>query len=227
MRVLTIALFFVAALCAIASFAAASDASGAPPASGGRARSASKSIRGSRSISEVEALYEHRKNNLHKKIKFVHDLTADYFDRYLKQNRFSKGRDRYWLVLFYSSWCTTCDEYTEPLREVADILHEREEGEERVVLRQKTLKRGQMAIAKHDVTKDEAVATKYGVIGYPTLVLFDRDDEGKRTVYSGPRETDAILDFVNANMKTVRLESRSKSKSRSVSQSIGSEEQPK
>lgn len=40
------------------------------------------------------------------------------------------------------------------------------------------------------------MSTKYGVDGYPTVILEDVKT-GKKTVYDGPRSVDALMDFVD------------------------------
>jgi thiol-disulfide isomerase/thioredoxin len=154
---------------------------------------------GSRSASESKALHEDRRNTLHKKIPNVVDLKAEFFDNYIKPHHWKEQRARYWLVLFYSSWCLTCQDYEQPLREAASKVHERWEHEHTIVYKQKELPRGQLSIGKHDTTYGDVVALKYKVEGYPTLMLFDRDDDKKTTTFEGIPSTEAILTFIREN----------------------------
>ena len=134
------------------------------------------------------------------------DLRTDYFHRYLKPIRFRRGRERYWLVLFYASWCGgACDEFYEPLQVVADRLHEKDIAEEEAqmrdkqVMRVRLVNRGKLSIGKHDATLDDGIPAAYGVKdhrSYPALVLFDRDDERKVTHYEGPPNADQIAAFI-------------------------------
>lgn len=154
---------------------------------------------GSRSQSESKALHTDRKNTLHAPMRFVVDLKADYFDRYLKPHQHKERRSRYWLVLFYASWCLTCEEYATPLAEVAAKVHERWEHEHTIVYKQKELPRGQLSIGKHDTTFGDIIAIKYNVEGYPTLLLFDRDDDQKVTRFEGVPTSQNILTFIREN----------------------------
>jgi thiol-disulfide isomerase/thioredoxin len=154
---------------------------------------------GSRSASESKALHEDRRNTLHKPIPNVVDLKAEFFDKYIKPHHWKEQRARYWLVLFYSSWCLTCQDYAQPLRDVADKVHARWEDEHQIVYKQKELPRGQLSIGKHDATYGDVVALKYKVEGYPTLVLFDRDDDKKITTFEGVPSAENILNFIRRN----------------------------
>lgn len=156
---------------------------------------AAKPPTGSRSLSEQMDGHKNRKNALHAAIPNVVELKADYFDRYIKPKH-HKVKTRFWLVIFYSSWCATCDEWIQPLTLLAQKTHEKGLDEHLVQFKQRDLPRGQLSIGKHDVTYSDVVALKYGVEGYPTVMLFDRDDETKVTMYEGDRTYEGILDFV-------------------------------
>lgn len=155
--------------------------------------------RGTRSSSESKSLHESRQNTLHRKMPNVVDLKADFFDKYVKPHHWKENRSRYWLVLFYSSWCLTCEDFSQPLRDLAEKVHERRDNEHTVVYKSLELPRGQLSIGKHDVTFGEVIAEKYGVEGYPTVLLFDRDDDKKITKFEGIPSTDALLQFVRTN----------------------------
>jgi len=150
---------------------------------------------GTKSLSEQMRLMEKRANRLHKPIDGVVDLKADFFDRYIhpKQHR---NKSRYWLVFFYSSWCITCDEFLEPLTQLAQKLHERLPNEDQIRIKQRDTPRGQLSIGKHDATTTEVITMKYDVEGFPTLLLFDRDDANKRVRYEGEHTFDGLLDFI-------------------------------
>lgn len=154
---------------------------------------------GSRSISESKALHQDRKNTLHRPMRNVVDLKIEFFDKYIKPHHWKETRSRYWLVLFYANWCLTCQDYEDPLRDVAAKVHERWAHEHEIVYKQTGLPRGQISIGKHDTTFGEVVAMKYGVEGYPTLLLFDRDDDKKWTMFEGSPSTENILAFIRQN----------------------------
>ena len=156
---------------------------------------AAKPPAGSKSLSEQLEGDKNRKNVLHQPIQNVIDLRSDYFDRYIKPKH-HRQKTRYWLVVFYSSWCATCDEFVPLLRQLAEKTHERLPDEHLIQFKQKELPRGQLSIGKHDTTFTEVIAQKYGVEGYPTVLLFDRDDQEKITKYEGDRTFESLLDFV-------------------------------
>lgn len=146
-------------------------------------------------MSESRAMSEARQNSLNKPMPFVVDLKAEFFDRYVKPHHWKQERSRYWVVLFYASWCLTCEEFVEPLRELAIRINDqpRVDGDKLNALRRK------ISIGKHDVTYGEVIADKYNVEGYPTLLLFDRDNDAKVTKFEGVPTVENLIDFVNRN----------------------------
>jgi thiol-disulfide isomerase/thioredoxin len=150
---------------------------------------------GSKPKSEVVEANNNRKNSLHLPIANVINLRSDFFDRYIKPKH-HRQKTRYWLVLFYTSWCATCDDFVPALKQLSEKVQEKLPDEHLITFKQKELPRGQLSIGKHDTTSTEVIAQKYGVEGYPTVLLFDRDDHSKITKYEGYRSYDSLLDFV-------------------------------
>jgi thiol-disulfide isomerase/thioredoxin len=170
--------FVVACIAAVALLSTA-----APPPAGSKPRA------------EVAEGHQNRKNKLHLPIPNIVDLRSDYFDRYIKPKH-HRQKTRYWLVLFYTSWCATCDEFVPVLRQLGEKVHEKLADEHLIQFKQKELPRGQLSIGKHDTTSTEVIAQKYGVEGYPTVLLFDRDDQEKITKFEGERSFESLLDFI-------------------------------
>lgn len=150
---------------------------------------------GSKPKSEVLEGEKNRKNSLHLPLSNIIDLRGDYFDRYIKPKH-HRQKTRFWLVMFYTSWCATCDEFKTPLEQLAAKINEKQPDEHLIQFKQRDLPRGQLSIGKHDTTSTEVIAQKYGVEGYPTVLLFDRDDQNKITKYEGERSFEGLLDFI-------------------------------
>lgn len=156
-------------------------------------------VHGTRSLAESKSLQADRRNTLHLPIANVVDLKVDYFEKYIKPHAHKNQRNRYWLVLFYASWCVSCDEYVEPLTALSAEVFRKRDDEHTVVYKQKVLPRGQLGIGKHDITVNEVLSLKYNIEGVPTLLLFDRDDDQKITKYEGAPTLDGFLAFLAAN----------------------------
>jgi thioredoxin domain-containing protein 5 len=99
----------------------------------------------------------------------VVDLTSGNFD--------SNIQSGVWMVKFFAPWCGHCKR----LAPTWDEFGTKAQG---------------FKVAKVDCTQHQAVCTKFGVRGYPTLKLFV---DGKPTDYSGPRTIDAFQAFVQSN----------------------------
>ena len=82
------------------------------------------------------------------------------------------------LVKFYAPWCGHCKSLAPKYDEAADLL--KEEGSE-------------IRLAKVDATENQALASKFEVRGYPTILYFK---SGKPTKYTGGRATAQIVDWV-------------------------------
>eukprot|EP01084_Bolivina_argentea_P072003 130784_1 len=76
-----------------------------------------------------------------------------------------------WFVKFYAPWCGHCKRLAPVWEEVATEV------------------KGQVNIAKVDVTQNRALGKQFNVKGFPTLLLFRR---GKMVKYSGSRTKDAL-----------------------------------
>jgi len=98
----------------------------------------------------------------------VLDLTTETFDEAIKSNPAI-------LVEFFAPWCGHCKSLA-PKYEVAA-----------------TQLKGVASIAKVDCTAQEAVCSRFGVRGYPTIKLFRN---GNPQEYSAARETEAIVSFM-------------------------------
>ena len=92
----------------------------------------------------------------------------------LGDNNFNEAvKDGLVLVDFYADWCGPC-------RMMAPIL---EAG---------AAEREDLKVAKVNVDESAALASRFGVMSIPTLVLLDGGEEVKRIV--GARPKDALLD---------------------------------
>ena len=116
-------------------------------------------------------------------IPHVTDMKAQYFQQYLRPPRTFKFR--YWLVVFYTTWCGVCDELVDPLREISAKLSHR---------------KTELTLAKHNVSPNEAVAHRYDIKNFPTIVLFSNENDvqgnPKYVTYSGERTVAALSAFI-------------------------------
>jgi len=77
-----------------------------------------------------------------------------------------------WFIKFYAPWCGHCKRLAPTWEEVATEL------------------KGEVNVAKVDVTQNRALGKQFGVKGFPTLLLFRR---GKMVKYSGARDKDSLV----------------------------------
>ncbi len=102
-------------------------------------------------------------------------LTADNFDTIVNDNSKSV------LVKFFAPWCGHCvrmqPAYEELSKQVgADVV-----------------------IAELDATQHQAVSSKHGVRGFPTIKLFTKTDKAGKP-YQGARDAAAMKAFIEANI---------------------------
>lgn len=98
----------------------------------------------------------------------VLDLTEENFDQTLQENSVI-------LVEFYAPWCGHCKNLAPKYETAATQL------------------KGIAPIAKVDCTAQEALCSRFGIRGYPTMKIF-RD--GNPSEYNAAREVDAIVSFM-------------------------------
>jgi thiol-disulfide isomerase/thioredoxin len=86
------------------------------------------------------------------------------------------------LVLFYADWCGHCKKIKPIWKEAEDEIDEDED--------KKMIK-----INCGDKKKEhQAIAEKYNIDGYPTIILFK---DGKPTQYKGPRTKDGFIEALS------------------------------
>jgi protein disulfide-isomerase-like protein len=91
------------------------------------------------------------------------------------------------LVEFYAPWCGHC----KTLAPIYETLGAVFAGEKNVV------------IAKVDATQEEALASRYGIEGFPTLKYF-APGSAEPEPYEGERELEGLVDFINLKAGTQR-----------------------
>lgn len=92
------------------------------------------------------------------------------------------------LVEFYAPWCGHCKSLAPKYEELAKAF----EGEEDVI------------IAKVDATAEQDLGSRFEISGFPTLKIFPQGDNKLPSPYEGPRETDAMVEFMNEQAGTYR-----------------------
>jgi len=80
------------------------------------------------------------------------------------------------LVDFWATWCTHC----KPLTAVMEELAEEYEGKD-------------VIIGKVDVDENPELASRYGIMGVPTVIFFQNGAEAERKVGAMPYEVYADL----------------------------------
>ncbi|GAB2276755.1 Protein disulfide isomerase-like [Dionaea muscipula] len=103
-------------------------------------------------------------------------LNGSNFDEFVLKNRYA-------VVEFYEPWCSHCQVLAPEYAASATELKGEGEGE------------GGVVVAKVDATEEAELANKYGVDGYPTILLFV---DGEHRVYNGARNKDAIVTWVRS-----------------------------
>jgi len=109
------------------------------------------------------------------------ELNEFDFDDIVFGNKFA-------LVEFYAPWCGHCKQLA-PIWEKLAIAFQNDK---------------QVVIAKVDVaTSNEKLASRFGVEGFPTLIMFSPNNE-KGEKYEGNRDLEALVSFVNEKAGTQR-----------------------
>jgi len=110
------------------------------------------------------------------------DLTEDDFDVKVF------GEKKFALVEFYAPWCGHCKQLA-PIWEKLAVAFQNERN---------------VLIAKADVaTSNQELSSKYGVEGFPTLILFTPDNS-KGEKYEGGRDLEALVSYINEKAGTHR-----------------------
>ncbi|CAH0488443.1 unnamed protein product [Peronospora farinosa] len=87
-----------------------------------------------------------------------------------------------WLVEFYAPWCGHCKKLAPIYEQVADEL------------------KGQVNVAKVDVTDNAELGKRFGIRGFPTVLLFSH---GKSYKFGGKRTLEEFLVFARGGFKNV------------------------
>lgn len=103
-------------------------------------------------------------------------LTDDNFSQVLESKDL-------WLIEFYAPWCGHCKQLAPAWAKAATKL------------------KGQVKVAKVDATENQALGSRYGVKGYPTIKIFPPTAKDKPEDYNGPRDADGIINAALAKME--------------------------
>jgi hypothetical protein len=120
-------------------------------------------------------------------IPHVFDVKAEYLRHYMRP---VKGvENRMTLLILYSSWCgEACNKWVPILKEIA--LYTREAQIQH-----------RLTIIKHDVTKDEVIAHKLKVEGFPAIGLVEaaHHTEWEFKQYTGAADADSVIAWMEQN----------------------------
>jgi protein disulfide-isomerase A6 len=102
----------------------------------------------------------------------VIELTDTNFDALVMES------NDHWLVEFYAPWCGHCKKLAPEWEKAANRL--KNEG---------------VKVGAIDATAHQALASRYGIKGFPTIKLFPAGPKGAPQDYQGQRESDPIVEF--------------------------------
>mmetsp|Transcript_28148 Transcript_28148/g.46317 ORF Transcript_28148/g.46317 Transcript_28148/m.46317 type:complete len:237 (-) Transcript_28148:115-825(-) len=105
----------------------------------------------------------------------VVELNEANFEQLTQMNSGQTTGD--WFIKFYAPWCGHCKRLAPVWEEVATAL------------------KGEVNVAKVDVTQNRALGKQYNIKGFPTLLLFRR---GKMVKYSGQRNKEAMIEYAKS-----------------------------
>ncbi|KAG6590912.1 protein disulfide-isomerase domain [Phytophthora cinnamomi] len=90
-----------------------------------------------------------------------------------------------WLVEFYAPWCGHCKKLAPIYEKVADEL------------------KGEVNVAKVDVTENSELGKRFGIRGFPTVLHFSH---GKSYKFAGKRTLEDLAAFARGGFKSVQGE---------------------
>eukprot|EP01041_Mallomonas_annulata_P001948 gene1948-3775_t len=105
-------------------------------------------------------------------------LTADNFEHETQVSTGATTGD--WMVEFYAPWCGHCRKLEPIWEEIATKL------------------KGDVNVAKVDVTMNGKLGKRFGIQGFPTILLFHK---GKSYKYSGKRTAEQLTEFAKGGFK--------------------------
>lgn len=107
--------------------------------------------------------------------------TAQHTIALTQQNFEHRTKGGTWLLNFHAPWCAHCKQLAPVYERVAQHYHTKDRA-------------AGVHVAKVDATQETALAQRFSITGYPTVVLFH---QGKVFAYSGDRSFDDLIRFVD------------------------------
>jgi len=102
-------------------------------------------------------------------------LTVDNFDSIVLDS------NKNVMVKFFAPWCGHCVRMQPAYEELSNKV-----GDD-------------VVIAELDATQHQAVSSKYGVRGFPTIKLFTKSDKSGKP-YQGARDANSMKSFIESNI---------------------------
>ncbi|XP_054264969.1 protein disulfide-isomerase A6-like [Macrosteles quadrilineatus] len=107
------------------------------------------------------------------------DLTKDNFDYFVTSS------PKLWLVKFYAPWCPYCTNFTSDYEKIAQMIT------------------GVASIGRVNGDQNMPLMQKYGLKGYPSLLIFHKDKNSPIS-YDGPRTVEDVVKKVIDVVKTIK-----------------------
>merc|ERR1719322_2103567 len=105
----------------------------------------------------------------------LYDVTDGNLNKWLSEHEFG-------FVKFYAPWCGHCKRLEPTWKELAKNF----------------ISNSRIAVARVDCTKNKKACQEHFVRGYPTLLLFKKNE--KLEDYSGSRDLKSLTNFINKNL---------------------------
>ena len=105
-----------------------------------------------------------------------------------RNENFSGGNSDCKLMFFYADWCGYCKQAKPEVEKLVKVL----ESEHKNTINGKSIN-----VQYVNGDDESELCSQFGVDGFPTFILVDGD---KNTTHNGPRESNALLEFLKETL---------------------------